>query len=106
MLDDSRHDGVAFVLDITERKRTEEVLRQRNERLAQLSETVAHLLTAEDPTLMVRELFEKVCRHLDVHVYFNFMVNDQGDALRLDSFAGSRKSWCPLRPTRWIPPAG
>jgi PAS domain-containing protein len=75
-------------VDITERKQTERVLQRHNERLSLLSEAAAHLLAAKDPTAMVRELFGKVCAHLNVHAYFNFMVNEAGDALRLDSFTG------------------
>ena len=86
--DGSARRMAGIVQDITARKRAEEALLKRSERLELLSEAAAHLLAAEDPTLMVRDLFEKVCRHLDVHAYFNFMVNEQGDALRLDSFAG------------------
>lgn len=78
--------GTGF--DITERKRAEEALRLRNERLALLSEAATHLLKAENQEMMIRELFEKVARHLDLQGYMNFMVNEAGDALRLDSYAG------------------
>lgn len=67
--------------DITSRKRAEE-------RLQLLSETVAKLLQARDPDLIVRELFADVAAHLNVDTYFNFMVNDKGDALKLHSCAG------------------
>ena len=75
-------------VDITGSKQAAEALNLRNERLELLSDAAAHLLEAQDPTVMVQELFAKVCAHLNVHAYFNFMVNDAGDALRLDSFAG------------------
>ena len=78
--------GTGF--DITERKRAEDALRLRNERLALLSAAAAHLLKAENPDTMILELFEKVSRHLDLQGYMNFMVNEAGDALRLDSYAG------------------
>ena len=80
--------SVHIAHDVTARKQAEVALLQRTERLALLSEAAAHLLAAGDPTVMVRELFDKVCAHLDVHAYFNFMVNETGDALRLDSYAG------------------
>ncbi len=68
--------------------RSEQMSRIRGERLMLLSEAAAHLLGAQDPDAMVRELFERVSTHLNVHAYFNFMVNDTGDRLRLDSYAG------------------
>ena len=78
--------GTGF--DITERKRAQEALQLQNERLALLTESAAHLLKAEDPDTMILKLFEKVSRELDVQGYMNFLVNETGDALRLDSYAG------------------
>jgi signal transduction histidine kinase/CheY-like chemotaxis protein len=81
--------GVVLVFrDVSERRRGEEKLRLRNERLALLSETAAQLLGAQDPNEMVRELFARVSNHLNVQAYFNFMVDEDGKRLRLDSFAG------------------
>jgi PAS domain S-box-containing protein len=74
--------------DITERKRGEDALRHRSERMELLSETLAQLLNAGDPDLLVREMFPKVAHHLEVDTYFNFMVNDDGSALKLHSCAG------------------
>jgi PAS domain S-box-containing protein len=74
--------------DITERKQAEENLRKRGERLQLLSETLGQLLSARDPDTIVRGLFPKVAAHLGVDTYFNFMVNEAGDALRLHSCAG------------------
>jgi signal transduction histidine kinase/putative methionine-R-sulfoxide reductase with GAF domain len=36
----------------------------------------------------MRNLFPKVARHLGADIYYNFLVNEQGDALKLVSFAG------------------
>ena len=81
--------GVVLVFrDISERRQGEERLRLRNERMALLSETAAQLLGAQDPNKMVLELFERVSSHLNVQAYFNFMVEQDGNRLRLDSFAG------------------
>ena len=73
---------------ITERKNAEEQLRQRSERMQLLSETLSQLLNARDSDTVVRELFPKVATHLGVDTYFNYMVTEQGDALRLDSCTG------------------
>ena len=79
---------VVLCQDIHERKRAEENLRKRGERLQLLSDTLAQLLSADDPDTIVRELFPKVAAHLGVDTYFNFMVNETGDALKLHSYAG------------------
>jgi PAS domain S-box-containing protein len=74
--------------DITQRKRAEEALRRQTERLRLLWEAAAVLLTAEDPDVMLRRLFAEIGEHVGVDVYFNYMVNDSGDALRLTSWEG------------------
>jgi signal transduction histidine kinase len=80
--------GINMLVDITDRKRAEEQLRKRNQRQELLSEALANLLSSRTPRDAVRELFTKVAAHLGVDTYFNFMVNEQGDALRLESCAG------------------
>lgn len=68
--------------DVTHRKKAEQ-------RLHLLWETAAILLSAnDDPDAMMRRLFAKVSEHLGVDTYFNFMANQNGDALRLVSCTG------------------
>jgi PAS domain S-box-containing protein len=67
--------------DITDRKRAEGLLEL-------LSEAAQHVLAADDPDEMVQGLFRKIQMPLGVDSYFNYMVDDTGDALRLESCAG------------------
>lgn len=80
--------GYATIRDITRRKQAEASAAKRTERMRLLSETLAQLLSAKDPETVVRELFPKVAAHLNVDTYFNFMVDETGQALRLHSCAG------------------
>jgi PAS domain S-box-containing protein len=81
--------GLATVgRNITERKQAEDRLRTQNERLRLLSESAGHLLSVEEPDAMVRGLFDRLKDHLGADAYFNFMVTDAGDALRLESCGG------------------
>ena len=74
--------------DITQRKRAEEALRRQTERLRLLWSAAAVLLTAEDPDLMLRGLLDRIGKHIGVDAYFNYVVDDSGDALRLTSWQG------------------
>jgi PAS domain S-box-containing protein len=58
------------------------------ERLRLLWEAASVLLTTTEPEAMLRELFAKIGPHLGLDTYFNYMVNETGDALRLVSYIG------------------
>ena len=79
--DGSVREWVGKYLDVEDRKRAEEKLRL-------LWEAAAVLLAADDPGAMLRGLLAKIGPHLGVDVYFNYMVNESGDALRLASCEG------------------
>ena len=77
-----------MALDITERKRTEKLLERQARRLRLLWEAAGIILTSEDPDAMLQRVFTKVSPMLEVDVFFNFMVNEAGDALQLQSCRG------------------
>jgi PAS domain S-box-containing protein len=85
----------SFTRDITERKRGEEIrrraqdtLKRQTERLGLLWEAASVLLVADDPDAMLRELVAKIGSHLGVDAYFNYVVAEGGDTLRLSSCQG------------------
>jgi PAS domain S-box-containing protein len=67
--------------DIDDTKKT-------GERLRLLWEGASVLLTTTGPDAMLRELFARIGPHFGLDAYFNYMVNETGDALRLASYAG------------------
>jgi GAF domain-containing protein len=66
----------------------DEALRRQSERLRLLWEAATVLLTTDDPDAMLRSLFAKIAPHFALDSYFNFLVNEKGDGLRLGSCAG------------------
>jgi GAF domain-containing protein len=74
--------------DLIERVRSDEALGKQTERLRLLWEAAAVLLTTEEPDAMLWGLFAKIASHFGLDTYFNYMVNDAGDALRLESCTG------------------
>ena len=67
-------------------------LSRQNQWLQLLSEAAAELLTATDPGQMVRAVFERVKQRLNVDLFFNFMLDRSGQAMRLDCFGGLDES--------------
>jgi PAS domain S-box-containing protein len=83
---------LAITHDITDRKRADAAFRRHNELLKLLWEAAAVLLRTDQPDDMLRGLFAKIAGPLGLDSYFNFMVTDGGEALRLVSCAGIPES--------------
>ena len=69
-------------------ERAEGTLRIQSERQRLLGEAAAILLSTDEPDAMMHALFAKVAPHFRLDAYFNYMLNDVGDALWLESFDG------------------
>ena len=85
--------------DITARKRVQEDLRRQDERLQLLWETASVLLTTEKPDAMLRGVFDKIAPHFELDAYFNYLVNEAGDALQLESCSGITDEQVPAMKT-------
>src|SRR5918993_180012 len=75
---------ISVIVDISEVKRAEERARRQNERLALLAQVSEQLLTAHDPVVMIREVFDTVRQHLALDTYFNYRMDSAGSALVLE----------------------
>jgi len=86
---ENKIDGVVVMLvDMTDRKRAEAAINTQNERLHLLWEAAGVLMSADDPEAILHGLLAKIGPPLGVDTYFNYMVDDSGDALRLASCVG------------------
>jgi PAS domain S-box-containing protein len=77
-----------YGIDITGLKRAEEDLKDSNRRLEILAETASRLLISGRPQMIVNELCRKIMAHLDCQVFFNYLVDEQRDRLRLNAWDG------------------
>jgi FixJ family two-component response regulator len=68
--------------------RSEDTLRQSEERLRLLWEAAAVLLTNEDPDTMLQGVFAKIAPHFGLDTYFHFVRTEAHDGLRLQSCVG------------------
>jgi len=73
--------GIVAWRDIGERKRAEE-------RTRLLAEVTSELLVSEHPQRIVEALCHRVMDHLGCDVFFNFLVDEQKQGLRLNACAG------------------
>ena len=74
--------------DITERKKAEKDLLVTSERYQILAEANALLLTAPDPKSAIQNIANKVMKHLDCHIFFNFILDENKNRLKLNAYAG------------------
>ncbi|MBW4560151.1 MAG: PAS domain-containing protein [Mojavia pulchra JT2-VF2] len=86
---------VALIQDISEqqaalreRKQAEAALQQSNEKLALLAEVASDLLLHEQPQTFINNLFKKLSAHLKLEFYFNYLVEQKQQRLRLHAYGG------------------
>ena len=78
----------SIIHDITERKQAEEAVKKNLERLDIISNTASQLLTSAEPQRIVETLCRRVMEHLDCHAFFNFLVDEERNCLRLNAYEG------------------
>ncbi len=90
MFENSTDQGVSFVVDLSDLKRTEKALQEHNQRLQLLFDTTSDLLLTQQPLTLMKSLFDKLSAQMDLHYYFNFMVetHQSRSVLRLESYGG------------------
>jgi len=84
--------GIGAIRLSAERAEAEEALRESAQRLSLLSDTASQLLATGDPQGAVQALCENVMAHLDCHVFFNYLCDDERQCLRLNAYAGIPES--------------
>ncbi len=74
--------------DITERRRTENIIRRSLRRFELLAETAGTLLQDSDPQDTLESLALKTMEFLDCHVFFNYLTDEETGRLHLNACAG------------------
>lgn len=78
----------ALSRSVAERAVASDELRKHTHRLRLLWEAASVLLTSEEPDAMLRGLFHRIARDLGVDLCLNYMVDESGENLRLESSMG------------------
>ncbi|HEX2965188.1 MAG TPA: PAS domain S-box protein, partial [Syntrophorhabdaceae bacterium] len=79
-------DEIRSALDAA--RESESILKKGMERLDIISNTASQLLMSTEPQEIVETLCNRVMEHLDCHAFFNYLVDDAGNRLRLNAYAG------------------
>jgi PAS domain S-box-containing protein len=79
---------VSIALDISARMQAEATLLKQADKLRLLWEAAAVLLSKDDPSRMLDGIFAKISSQFGLDCYFNFMVDETGQRLKLASTAG------------------
>lgn len=82
---------ITTVEDVTQREFQNALLRRQHDRQELLSWALAHLLESPNPESIVKEIFPRISAHIEVDVYFNYLLESDGKELRLHSSGG-----CPV----------
>ena len=77
-----------FLIDITAHKRMEEQMSRGEARYRLLAKIAEQLLETDDPQTIIDGLCRDVMAHLDCQVFFNFMMDENSDCLRLNAWEG------------------
>ncbi|MEO5804082.1 MAG: ATP-binding protein [Verrucomicrobiota bacterium] len=79
---------ITTIEDVTEREYQNALLRRQHERQELLSWALAHLLESSNPESIIKEIFPRISAHIEVDVYFNYLLESDGKHLRLHSSGG------------------
>lgn len=83
---------IGSCVDIHDRKQTEIILQERNQRLDLLYETTQSLLSSTQPLTLISSLFNKLKDALELDVYFNYLIDNDRNQLHLVSYDGVSES--------------
>lgn len=75
-------------IPLAERERAEAALQASNERLSFLAEMANRLLVGERPQELLHALYRDLSAHLHLEVYLNYLLQRDGQTLRLDAYSG------------------
>ncbi|WGV26603.1 ATP-binding protein [Halotia branconii] len=74
--------------DITNLKEIEKALSLGYERLQLLFSTANDLLSSQEPAVLLDSVFQKLKEQIGLDIYFNYLVEDNSQVMRLTSYTG------------------
>jgi PAS domain S-box-containing protein len=85
---------VGMSRDVTQRKREEQARERQRRRTALLAEVSRRLVLSDSPEEVMEHIFASVAEEMGVEYFFNYMLTESGDRLRMKEQGGLTKSQC------------
>jgi PAS domain S-box-containing protein len=82
------HGIIVVIEDVSQREWQSQILARQHARDEILASALAHLIAAEDPRRITREVFCKVAEHLDFEAYLLHLYDPENKVFRLHSAGG------------------
>ncbi|MBE9007158.1 PAS domain S-box protein [Fortiea sp. LEGE XX443] len=79
---------VVVFQDVTKLKQVEKALSLGNKRLQLLFNTASALLSSQEPLALINSVFCQLQEQISLDVYFNYLVEDNSQVMRLASYGG------------------
>ncbi|MEO6181560.1 MAG: GAF domain-containing protein, partial [Verrucomicrobiota bacterium] len=79
---------ITVIEDVTEREYQNKRFRKQHQRQELFSWALSHLLESNEPETIVKEIFPRISAHIEVDAYFNYLLDEDGTTLRLNSAGG------------------
>ncbi len=80
--------GMLVFQDITNLKQTEKALSSGYQKLHLLFNTANSLLSSQQPVELIDSIFQQLSTQMNLDVYFNYLVEDNSQVMRLNSYRG------------------
>ncbi|MBG1271522.1 ATP-binding protein [Nostoc sp. WHI] len=74
--------------EISNLKQVEKALSLGYKRLKLLFDTANDLLSSQQPVVLIDSVYQKLSQQIDLDVYFNYLVEDNSQVMRLESYSG------------------
>ncbi|ABS56045.1 signal transduction histidine kinase [Methanoregula boonei 6A8] len=79
---------IGTIQDISRRRKVEEMLKRESGKLDILAESARLLLGSEKPGHVVQRIGERVMQFLSCQVFFNYLIDETGQRMELNAYAG------------------
>ncbi|MCP3762105.1 GAF domain-containing sensor histidine kinase [Domibacillus sp. A3M-37] len=84
----SRYQITVVLKDKTKLTHINQILKESNKKISFLSEVSNDIILSKEPKQLLTSLFDKISAYLDLDLYFNYILDDKKQKIRLTNYQG------------------